>query len=576
MKLRQKFVLLTSVLLLLAVGGVSVYVDRQVRRDFAATLTHFEREAMASRRAHLQSVVSMAHGIAGHYLRRVHTGELTDTEGRRRFLAHLSSLRYDRGIGYFWIHDFRPQPGDSVARVAMHGTFPPAIGTPIAAWTDLDRLDLIMHDGRLWPATSPALAEHGIRPTAFLLAANELCATSGEGFLEYFWRKPAVDSGTTREGYRKLSLVKLIPEWDWVIGSGIYLDDIENEVALRRVELESRFREVLTLGVLVVVLILACSILATFYFSARLTGPLSLLAESAEDLARGGQPEIRPSRNAGDEVGALERSFASMSEAIRRREGELKERAADLERLNDDLKVLSRTKGMILANVSHELKTPLAAIRGYCELLRSGSFGPLHDIQREKLSHCIRNADALVSLINEILSFAEAGSRVPGAPSDVDLRAVMGDAAEACRARAAERGVKVTLRLPEVPVVVRGEPERLTQVFRHLLDNAIKFSPAEGKVSIGLVTLDAGRSAEVRVQDEGLGIPAEEMARVFSDFYQVDPTPSRKHGGLGLGLAIARVIVEQNGGSIRLEGGEGRGVEVIVRFPLPGEPQGAA
>lgn len=572
MRLRHRFILLTSTLLLLAVGILSWYVDRQVRRGFATTLDHYERQSIEYQREHLGSVVNLALGLAEQYKARARGGEFSDTEARRRFLAALRALRYDDGIGYFWVHELRPRAGETVARVVMHATSSSVVSTPIDGWTDLDRLESIVVDGKLISARSPLLAERGIFPTPFLRVANTLCERPEQGgFVEYYWKKPRADTVPTEEGYLKLSLVRLIPGWNWVIGSGVYLDEIEADLAARRGELDARFHETLWTGSLVVILILAGSVLVTLLVSRRMTRPLSALADTARAIAAGDRPHLSGGAAHHDEVGSLQDAFAKMGDSIARREDELRERALQLERLNEDLSVLSRTKGMILANVSHELKTPLATIRGYCELLRSGSFGPLHDLQREKLTHCIRRADELTMLINEILSFAEVGSRVPGAFLPLDLRDVVRRAVSLLQPRAGDRGIALAMDLVETPVVVHAESDRLEQVFRHLVDNAIKFSSPGGTVRIAVRPDPVAGRAVVRIGDEGQGIPSEERERVFSEFYQVDPTPSRRHGGLGLGLAIARVIVEQSAGSIRVESEVGRGTTVTVDFPLASE-----
>lgn len=569
MRLRHRFILLTSTVLLLAVGILTWYVDRQVRRGFAATLDHYENQSIEYQREHLRSVVSLALGLAEQYKARAQRGEFSDTEARRRFLTALQALRYDNGIGYFWVHELRPQAGETAARVVMHATSPGVVSTVVDGWTDLDRLESIVVDGKLVSAHSPLLAERGIFPTPFLRVANALCeGPERGGFVEYYWKKPRADTVPTAEGYLKLSFVRLIPDWNWVIGSGIYLDDIEADVAARRSELDARFRETLWTGSIVVILILAGSVLVTLLVSRRMTRPLSVLADTARAIAAGDRPPFSGGAVSHDEVGSLQEAFAKMGDAIASREDELRERTHQLERLNEDLRILSRTKGMILANVSHELKTPLATIRGYCELLRSGSFGPLHELQREKLTHCIRKADELTMLINEILSFAEVGSRVPGALVPLDLRDVVRRGVSLLQPRAVDREIALEIDIAETPVIVLAESDRLEHVFRRLVDNAVKFSSPGGAVRIAVRSDPVAGRAVVRIRDDGQGIPPAELERIFSGFYQVDPTPSRRHGGLGLGLAISKLIVEQSGGSIRVESAVERGTTVIVDFPL--------
>jgi PAS domain S-box-containing protein len=225
----------------------------------------------------------------------------------------------------------------------------------------------------------------------------------------------------------------------------------------------------------------------------------------------------------------------------------------------------NRLKDEFLATLSHELRTPLNAIVGWANLLREGNLDPATTARAvETIS---RNAQVQSHLISDILDI----SRMIAGQLDFKLQMVnpvsviegaldtMGPAAQAS-------GIILESRLDRGGTGVLGSPERLQQVVWNLLSNAIKFTPNGGRVQISLTESDG--NAEIRVEDEGIGIDPDFLPHVFERFRQKNPSSSRKHGGLGLGLAIARHIVEYHGGTITAANrSEGRGAVFTVTLP---------
>jgi signal transduction histidine kinase/ActR/RegA family two-component response regulator len=250
------------------------------------------------------------------------------------------------------------------------------------------------------------------------------------------------------------------------------------------------------------------------------------------------------------------------------RDYEMKEREARaLVQVNEELRRLDQLKSEFLAMVSHELRTPLTAIIGYSRLLMRQVHGTLSPKQVEHQEAIFRSAQRLTELINELLDVSrlEAG-RVELAPRPTSVRhiadqaiAVVGVAAQAKQIRL-ENAVSADLPL------VNADPTRLQQVLVNLVGNGVKFTPAGGRV-----TLSAGAHGDqvwLAVEDTGVGIPAEELARIWDPFYQVESPLSRRHGGSGLGLAIVRRLVELHGGVVRAES-EGRDRGSRFTFTLP-------
>lgn len=226
----------------------------------------------------------------------------------------------------------------------------------------------------------------------------------------------------------------------------------------------------------------------------------------------------------------------------------------------------NRAKDEFLATVSHELRTPLNSILGWVQILRS------HKLDSQGLEHGLeaveRSARAQTSLIEDIL---DASRIITGKlhldVRPVDLVAVVEEALDIVRPAAEAKAIKLQATLPPLGGLVSGDANRLQQLVWNLLSNAIKFTPREGQVEIRLERI--GSEIEISVKDTGQGISADFLPFVFDRFRQANSTSSRQHGGLGLGLAIVRHLVEMHGGTVHADSdGEGRGATFTVRLPL--------
>ena len=241
-----------------------------------------------------------------------------------------------------------------------------------------------------------------------------------------------------------------------------------------------------------------------------------------------------------------------------------------------DAEEANRTKDEFLAMISHELRTPLNAILGWSRMMTAGRLG---EEQRERAVQTIeRNAVAQAKLIDELLDVSRIISRnLKLSVRSVDLRSIVDASVESLRISAETKGLTLMLGLPSQPALVMGDSERLAQIVSNLLGNAIKFTPAGGRVDVGLTSGD-DRMARLSIKDDGIGIRDEFLAFVFDRFRQADGSRTRTHGGLGLGLAIVRHLVELHGGDVNVtsEGvGKGAAFEVSVPLMAPNE-RGAA
>jgi PAS domain S-box-containing protein len=234
----------------------------------------------------------------------------------------------------------------------------------------------------------------------------------------------------------------------------------------------------------------------------------------------------------------------------------------------------TRLKDEFLANLSHELRTPMNAIIGWTHLLKSGR---LDESQRLRAMESIdRGARSQAKLIEDLLDVSRIVSgKLSLSMAPVDLRAVLNAALDSQRPAAQAKGVNLVFASEAPDVAVIGDVGRLQQVFLNVLTNAVKFTPADGRVR---VTLDRSEdSACVSVEDTGEGIAPEFLPYVFDRFRQADGTSTRNHMGLGLGLAIVKHVVEMHGGSVKAESdGLGRGARFTVVLPLAGSLDGQA
>jgi len=228
----------------------------------------------------------------------------------------------------------------------------------------------------------------------------------------------------------------------------------------------------------------------------------------------------------------------------------------------------NRLKDEFLATVSHELRTPLTAILGWSRMLQGGSLDT--DTATRAIETIKRNAKAQAQIIDDILDVSRIiTGNLYLELLPIELAPVLESAINVVRPTADAKGIQIELDFESEPAAVPGDANRLQQVFWNLLSNAVKFTPSGGKVTVCLRQVDS--KVEIEVIDTGQGIKPDFLPFVFDRFRQADSTSTRQHGGLGLGLAIARHLIEIHGGSIEARSkGDGQGSAFTVRLPLVG------
>ncbi|MGH2597390.1 MAG: sensor histidine kinase [Actinomycetota bacterium] len=274
-----------------------------------------------------------------------------------------------------------------------------------------------------------------------------------------------------------------------------------------------------------------------------MTQPLRDMAAAAHRMETGDY-STRVHTRSRDEVGQLATAFNRMS--------------AELENLE-------QSRRDLVANVSHELKTPIAAIRAHLENLLDGVEQP----EPRTMQVMLAQTERLGRLIEQLLELSRLESgELPLQREEIPLASIVTQVLSEIEMARSDRGVAVESELPNDLPSVDADRERVHQVLFNLVDNAVRFTPAGGAVTVSAHRHNG--SVEVKVADTGVGIPPEHLPRLFERFYRADPARSRGDGGTGIGLAIARSVVEAHGGHIRAESELGRGS--VFTFDLPVAP----
>ncbi len=244
----------------------------------------------------------------------------------------------------------------------------------------------------------------------------------------------------------------------------------------------------------------------------------------------------------------------------------LREREHALEAKSVALALANKQKAQFTANVTHELRTPLQGVMGLSDLVAKGIYGPTTEKQFKAMADIKASAKKLHALINDLLQLSshDAG-KVMLKIEPVDMQQLATSTVESAQWLLAGKQLNVTVDVaPDVPQI-RTDRTKVTQILVNLLSNAIKFTPDGGSVTLHVAPTDKG--VELTVADTGIGIPAEAVPHVFDEFYQVDGSPMREHGGVGLGLALVKRLALALGGSVTVESEVDRGTKFRVRLP---------
>jgi signal transduction histidine kinase len=306
---------------------------------------------------------------------------------------------------------------------------------------------------------------------------------------------------------------------------------------------------------------------ATGIFAARrIARPLGDLSAAVGQITAGNLDGPVTAASGITEVASLARDFEEMRDRLGERTREGERLATELRERAEALAETDRRKDEFLAMLAHELRNPLGAIANASYLLEQ--IGPADSRLERPVVIIRRQIQHLVRMVDDLLDVSRiTRGKVELRRGPLDLREVLAHAVETARPLAAAKGQSLAAELPPEPLPLDGDATRLEQVFSNLLRNAVKFTPDGGH--IGLAARNGQGEAVVRVRDDGIGIPADLLPRVFDLFAQGEQSLDRSGGGLGIGLTLVRSLVEMHGGRVEAHSdGPGRGSDLVVRLPL--------
>ena len=328
-------------------------------------------------------------------------------------------------------------------------------------------------------------------------------------------------------------------------------------------ELEEQARDVQTLAMVVLFGGVVAATLLAWAAASAVTRPLEKAVAAASEIG-GGVYDARvpcPQAWAPEEVKTLTRELNRMAESIEEAHGETERSMRELRRAN-------RAKSDFLANTSHELRTPLNAIVGFTEILDRELHGPLGDRKyRENTKNILVSARLLIDVIEDILDLSklEAG-KFTIVDSEFSVRQVVDEAVLLVGDDLAKAGLTLVLELPDNLPYLRSSRSKCKQVVLNLLTNAIKFTDKGGRIVVtGMLENDGGLA--IRVADTGIGMTTEQIKTALTPFGQVEDPFNRSHRGVGLGLPLAKRLMEVHGGRLEVESKPGEGTIISVHFP---------
>jgi signal transduction histidine kinase len=262
----------------------------------------------------------------------------------------------------------------------------------------------------------------------------------------------------------------------------------------------------------------------------------------------------------------------ALENANRYLERRVQERTAELQLALRKLSELNQLKANFVANISHELRTPLTHVKGYIELLVTESLGALTEEQKKALQVSQRATTRLESLIDNLILFSQAArGELTLHLTTVNLNKVATDILNYSNPKALDRNITLNAEIkPNLPLV-KADEEKISWVILQLMDNAIKFTPAGGKVGLS-IKREADTLVKVSVTDTGIGIPKNRLHELFEPFHQLDGSSTRRYGGTGLGLALVRQILDAHGSVMDVQSEEGKGTTFVFTLLAAGKP----
>ncbi len=472
--------------------------------------------------------------------------DTANKEIQREILNWAAKVRFGQN-GYFFVYDW-------TGKVISHGAQPELVGQNLINFEDS-------------------------RGTKVIQRLIEVAKTPTGDFVEYWWRKP-----DTKKERPKVSYAQGVPEWEWMLGTGVYTDDIEQTIAANFQKLQkSIFVNIATnLGIFIVILgcvYLYFGIVTTRKFKHSMDSFLNFFHRAAtefhpirtDDLSfQEFQTLAQAANRMIQERDAILQKILKTQEELKAKEQEALALMAHAEKAREEAETANRLKTQFLTNISHEIRTPMNAIMGFAQIIRFNETNPDNIASLDIIE---KSGNNLINIINDILDISkmEAGKlAIEKKPSDPQkiVEEVVGFFEFSFR----EKGLYLrTETLGDLPPLMLLDPVRTKQILFNLLGNAVKFTQSGG-VSITVKAIpptveEPSYTLSFAVQDTGSGIPENQFATIFEPFCHQENQDLATFGGVGLGLPICRRLANLMGGEIFLDSKIGQGSSFTLQFP---------
>ena len=295
----------------------------------------------------------------------------------------------------------------------------------------------------------------------------------------------------------------------------------------------------------------------------RQTNSSKLLGEILIDLNYINQETLNAAVT--EQIFLLKSKLQKANQTLEKR---VKQRTIELEEALTKLSELTQLKANFIANISHELRTPLTHIIGYLELMNNEDLGSLNESQFTAVSTMIRSSAQLERLINDLIMYTSMeNDNVKLYLQTIDLSLVFSSIIHKTKTIAQKQNVSLQSNIEENASLIEGDQDKIQWVLLQLVDNAIKFSPAGGNII--LEARNEGRTVKISVSDEGIGIPENQINKIFDSFYQIDGSSTRKFGGTGMGLSLVKKILSLHNTEIQVNSQEKHGSEFSFLLQKP-------